>query len=161
MRRTRRRAAYYLVLFGTMLAAYTLVYRWGMTTFEGETPSIAHSLRFVVETITTVGYGTDADWTSDAMHLLATGMMLTGVVFFFLSLPLLVIPLFEEALSPSPPTSVDLSDHVVICGFTGRGETFIDELTAWDTDYVVESGDELIVAGSDEGINRFTELARD
>lgn len=141
MSRIRRRAVYYAILFVAMLAAYTVLYRWGMTVFEGETPSFALSLRFVVETITTVGYGTTADWTSDAMHLVATGMMLTGVLLFFLSLPLFVVPLFDEALSRSPPTSVDLSDHVVICGFTGRGETFIEELSAWDTDYVIVEPD--------------------
>lgn len=152
MERVRQRAAYYLVLFVAMLAAYTMIYRWGMATFEGEVPSMARSLRFVVETITTVGYGTEANWSSDAMNLMATGMILTGVLFFFLSLPLFVIPLFEVALSRSPPTNVDLADHVVICGFTGRGETFIEELSARDTDYaVVESDRERAMDLHDDG----------
>ena len=141
MTRWRRRTVYYVVLFVGVLAAYTAVYRWGMTTFEGADPTWGHSLQVVVETFTTVGYGSDSPWSTLEMNVIVTGMMLTGVLFFFMSLPLFVVPLFEEALSTSPPTSARLSDHVVLCGFTGRGETFIEELSAWDTDYVIVEPD--------------------
>jgi Trk K+ transport system NAD-binding subunit len=141
MNRLRRRAAGFVGVLAAVVASLTLVYRWSMATFEGETPTLARSLRFVVETMTTVGYGSEATWTSPAMDLVVTGMMITGVLFFFLSLPMLVVPMFEAALTSSPPTAVDLSDHVVLCGFSGRGEAFIEELSAWDADYVVVEAD--------------------
>jgi Trk K+ transport system NAD-binding subunit len=137
----RRRAVAFAALVVGVLSLYTLLYRWSLQVFEGETRSFARSLRFVVETITTVGYGTEATWASPEMNLVVTGMMLTGVLFFFLALPLLVVPMFDEALSTTPPTSVEMADHVVLCRFTGRGERFVEELSAWDTDYVVVEPD--------------------
>lgn len=141
MERIRRRAAGFVGVLASVIAAMTFLYRWGMITFESRTPSLARSLRFVVETMTTVGYGTEATWESATMELLVTGMMIIGVVFFFLSLPLLVIPLIEAALSTTPPTEVAREDHVVLCGFSGRAEAFLEELDAWDTDYVVVEPD--------------------
>lgn len=137
----RRRAVAFAALGGGVLSLYTLVYRWSLQAFEGETRSFARSLRFVVETITTVGYGTEATWSTVEMNIVVTGMMLTGVLFFFLALPLLVVPMFDEALSTTPPTSVEMTDHVVLCRFTRRGERFVEELSAWDTDYVVVEPD--------------------
>jgi Trk K+ transport system NAD-binding subunit len=133
----RRRLASYLGALVAILALYTYLYRWGVGTFEGRTVPLATSLRFVVETVTTVGYGSQATWQSAELNLMVTGMILTGVSFFFLSLPLLVVPLFEEAMSTTPPGRVDLEDHVIICGFTGREEAFIGELSAWESEYAV------------------------
>lgn len=141
MPRVRRRAAGYVAVLATVVAGQTIVYRWGMAAFEGERPTLARSLRFVIETMTTVGYGSEATWDTAAMEFVVVGMMLTGVAFFFLSLPLLVVPLIEQALSTDPPTEVHLEDHVVLCGFSGRGEAFIDELDAWDTDHVIVEPD--------------------
>jgi Trk K+ transport system NAD-binding subunit len=133
----RRRLAAYVGALAAVLTLYTFLYRWGVRTFEGRTVSPATSLRFVVETVTTVGYGSEATWSSPELNLMVTGMILTGVTFFFLSLPILVVPLFEEAMSTTPPTSVDMTDHVVICGFSGREEAFVEELSAWDAAHVV------------------------
>lgn len=56
----------------------------------------------------------------------------------FLTLPLFIGPWVEERLRATAPTAIEgMSDHVVLCEFTPRGETAIEELTAWDRDYVV------------------------
>jgi len=139
----QRRTLIYLVgLAGTILA-FAVAYDYGMSAFEGEPREFLHSLQVVVETFTTTGFGSDAPWESTGMRLLVITMDITGVVLIFLALPVLLFPLFEEAIETNAPTTVerDLEDHVVICEFTPRGETLVAELASWDVDYVVVEPD--------------------
>ena len=137
----QRRTVRSLVVLATLMGAYALVYDYGMSAFEGEPETFLHSLQVVVEAFTTTGFGSDAPWTSPAMNLLVIAMDLTGVALIFLALPVVVFPLLEETLSTSAPSSVDLTDHVVICAYTPRGETLIEELTSREIPYVVLEAD--------------------
>jgi len=138
----RRTLIYILGLAGVMLA-FTGAYDYGMSAFENDPREFLHALQVVVETFTTTGYGSDAPWSSDVMRLFVITMDITGVVLIFLALPVLLFPLFEEAIETNAPTTVerDLADHVVICEFTPRGETLVTELESWDVDYVVVESD--------------------
>jgi len=109
----------------------------------------------VVETFTTTGYGEDADWQSPATILLVISMMFTGVFFIFMALPLFVVPWIEERLSTTPPTSIPgLTDHVVICTYTDRSETLVEELDVVDVDYVVVEPDrELATELFEDGVS--------
>ena len=134
---TRRAAEYLLGAFGVMVLL-AFVYQWGFATFEGEQVDYIHSLYIVVETFTTTGFGRDAGrWTSDGMLVLMTVMQLAGVGLIFLALPAVVVPLVNEALTSSPPKTADLTDHVVICEFTPRGEMLVRELRSRDQPYVI------------------------
>jgi len=134
---TRRAAEYLLGAFGVMVLL-AFVYQWGFATFEGEQVDYIHSLYIVVETFTTTGFGRDAGrWNSDGMLVLMTVMQLAGVGLIFLALPAVVVPLVNEALTSSPPSTTDLTDHVVICEFTPRGEMLVRELRSRDQPYVV------------------------
>ena len=139
----QRRTVIYLVGLAGVILAYTVAYDYGMSAFEGEPREFLHSLQVVVETFTTTGFGSDAPWESTGMRLLVITMDITGVVLIFLALPVLLFPLFEEAIETNAPTAVerDLEDHVVICEFTPRGETLVTELESWDVDYVVVEPD--------------------
>ncbi|WP_080509283.1 potassium channel family protein [Candidatus Halobonum tyrrellensis] len=124
------------------MVALAFVYQWGMATFEGADVEYVHALYVVVETFTTTGFGLDADrWTSDRMLGLMVVFQLVGVGLIFLALPAIVIPLVGEALSSSPPAGSELTDHVVLCSFTPRGETLVRELDARDQPYVVVEPD--------------------
>lgn len=133
----RRTSQYVVVLVGVMFG-YAAVYDAGMSVFEGSPISFLHSLQVVVETFTTTGFGSDAPWTTPEMNVLVIVMDLTGVVLIFLALPVLVFPLFEEAISTTVPTAAaDLEDHVVVCTLTPRGETLVDELDSVGVDHLV------------------------
>jgi Trk K+ transport system NAD-binding subunit len=134
----RRTSQYVVVLVGVMFG-YAAVYDAGMSVFEGSPISFLHSLQVVVETFTTTGFGSDAPWTTPEMNVLVILMDLTGVVLIFLALPVLVFPLFEEAISTTVPTAAaaDLEDHVVVCTLTPRGETLVDELDSVGVDHLV------------------------
>ncbi|MFB6165442.1 MAG: TrkA family potassium uptake protein [Haloarculaceae archaeon] len=143
MARRRRRAYYYLGAIAGVTLLYTIAYMYGMTYLEGEPRTLLESFMQVVETFTTTGFGEDAGlWTSPWMLLLIILMQANGVFFIFMALPLFVAPWIEERLSTSPPTAVtDLTDHVLVCSYTSRGQTLIDELEALDVPYVVMEAD--------------------
>ena len=138
----RRTLIYIVGLAGTILA-FAVAYDYLMATVENRPQEFTRSLRVAVETFTTTGYGSDSPWSTHTLRLFVVVMDLTGVVLIFLALPVLLFPLFEEAIETNAPTAVerDLSDHVVICQFTPRGETLVTELESWDVDYVVVESD--------------------
>jgi Trk K+ transport system NAD-binding subunit len=138
MHRRQRRALYYLVTFLLVILFYTFAYQWAIATFEGVERGFFESLLVVVETFTTTGYGEDAIWNSPPMILLLISMMFTGVFFIFMALPLFVVPWIEQRLSTTLPTDAnDLEDHVVICAYTDRSQTLVDELDVVDIPYLV------------------------
>ena len=133
----QRRTGYYLLTLAAIMAAYSVLYYYGMIYFEGEGISFLHAVQVVVETFTTTGFGSDSPWRSDVMNVLVIVMDLTGVFIIFLALPVLLFPLFEDRLSRNAPTSVEgLSDHVIIAGYSPRGAALVDELTARNHDHV-------------------------
>jgi Trk K+ transport system NAD-binding subunit len=138
----QRRLLLYVSVAVAAMFAYAVVYRWSMAAFEGLSVSYVESLHVVVETFTTTGYGEDAGkWDSTPMLGVMMLMQVTGVTLIFLTLPLFLVPLVEEALRTAPPKTADESGHVVICTFTSRGDTLVDELASMDVPYVVVEED--------------------
>lgn len=149
-----RRIGFSLVGVLGILVVYSLVYQWGMATFEGEQRTVLQSAQTVVEILTTAGFGGDADdWTTGAMALIVIGMNLTGVLLVFLALPLFVVPLFQRALATQPAESTDLTDHVIICSHTEREDVLRNELEAAGVPYVfIESNPETVTELTGDGI---------
>ncbi|MDS0474471.1 NAD-binding protein [Natrinema sp. 1APR25-10V2] len=148
-----RRIALSLAAVLALVLVYAGVYQVGMAAFEGETMSYVHAVQIVVETLTTAGFGGDAPWESTAMNLFVIAMNLTGVLLVFLALPLIVVPLFQQALEDRPPEETDLTDHVVICSHTPRSDVLAEELEAANVPYVFIDGDpELVVELVNDGI---------
>ncbi|WP_224449046.1 potassium channel family protein [Haloprofundus salilacus] len=136
----------------SVVAAFTLLYFWGMRTLENRPRSIFQALNTVIETMTTTGYGADSPWRTPAMNLFVATMQVTGVVIGFVTLRVLVIPLFERApLRLDDRLSVK-NDHVVVAEYQRDTEILLDELEELDVDYVlVESDDEEAKRLSDDG----------
>ena len=149
----RRRTVYSSVVLAILMLGYAVVYDYAMSTFENEQRTFLHSLQVVVETFTTTGFGSDSPWISPELNLLVILMDLTGVALIFLALPALLFPLLEDTLRTTPPTETqDLSEHVVICTYTARGETLVAELDNRGVEYVLvepdrETAVELYAAG--------------
>ena len=143
----RQRVAYYSLVLALLMLGYAVVYDYAMSAFEGEPETLLHSLQVVVETFTTTGFGSDSPWQSPELNLLVIVMDLTGVALIFLALPALIFPLLEETLTTTPPTEVEgMTDHVVICTYTARGETLVAELESRDVEYVLVESDRDIAA---------------
>ncbi|WP_247010327.1 potassium channel family protein [Halorientalis litorea] len=138
-----RRVGYYvLLLFGTT-AAFTLLYNFGMATWEGRPQPLYRSLEIVIQSFTTTGYGEDAGWTTLQMNVLVITMQLAGIGLILTAVDVFAVPWLRDALSPTAPETVpELSDHVVVCGFTPRTDAFVDELDAREQAYVLVEPDE-------------------
>lgn len=145
----QRRIGYYVALTAGLILVYSVVYHYGMYAFEGESQSYLQSLQFVVETFTATGYGSQAGWSSPEMNLMVILMDFSGVGVVFLALPVLLFPLFEEAMSTSPPGELEspLEDHVVVCTYTPRADPLISELESNGVDYVLVEPDRELATG--------------
>ncbi|MFB6153668.1 MAG: TrkA family potassium uptake protein [Halodesulfurarchaeum sp.] len=137
MRHQRRRLFVYVASVAVIVSGYTLAYVWAMGALEGRPRTFLDGLLMVVETFTTVGYGEDAPWEHPITQVLVIAMQLSGILLVFAALPLVLVPYLEDRLSISAPTSISASDHVIVCGFSSRGRTLIEELVADDVEYVV------------------------
>jgi hypothetical protein len=139
-RRQRLVLAYAAGVVAVVLV-YTVVYNAGMAALEGRSQSIFHSFQIVIETMTTTGYGSDSPWATPEMNLLIVTMQVTGVGIGFVTLRVLVIPLFERApLNLDDRLSVK-DDHVVVAEYRRDTELLLDELETLGVDYVLLDSD--------------------
>lgn len=142
MNRVRRRELDFLVAFVAIVAVYTVLYKLGMQHLDGRPRGWAHSFGVIIESMTSTGYGSDSPWRHWAMELFMPIVQLTGVVAIFAAIPVIILPLFERALSERAPRSIpELTDHVVLCEYTDHGETLVEELEAREVDYVIVESD--------------------
>ncbi|MFB6293273.1 MAG: TrkA family potassium uptake protein [Halonotius sp.] len=120
----------------------TVTYHTVMIRFEGASPTLAHSLQVVVETVTGTGYGSDAPWTTPVANGLVVLMDLSTFLVLFVVFPYVFQPVLETALLPSLPATTDADDHVVVCGTPRLTDRLIDDLAGRDIDLVVVTDDE-------------------
>jgi Trk K+ transport system NAD-binding subunit len=137
--RRYRYVAYYVLGLALMVFLFTLVYNWGMRTFEGEVHTIFHSFQVVIETMTTTGYGADSPWDSAVMNLFIVLMQLSGILVAFFTLRLIVIPLFSSAEVDLDGRLSPKQDHVIVCEYRRESEVLLDELDTLGIDYVLVS----------------------
>ncbi|PEN12717.1 potassium transporter [Longibacter salinarum] len=132
-----RRFLYAIGTVSAVFLLYAMVYQWCMRTFEGEPVTYIQALQVVVEAITTAGFGGHAPWQSGVLNVMVLAMNLTGVLFVFLAVPVFLVPLFREVIRSHPPSSTDITGHIIICTHTARGDAFISELIARNQGYVI------------------------
>jgi Trk K+ transport system NAD-binding subunit len=137
-RRDRRIAAYFVGIF-VLVLGLTVAYNWGMATLEGEPQSFWRSLTAVVETMTTTGYGSDAPWETPAMNLLMVFIQVTGIGLGFVTLRLVIIPLFTRAEVDLDERLPPKRDHVVVCDYQRDPAVLLDELADNGVEYVLLS----------------------
>ena len=135
-----RHVIYYLLGLVLLVLLYTAVYNHAMARLEGVDQSIFASFEFVVQTMTTTGYGQDADvWSHPLMFLFVTLTQISGIAIGFFTLRLIIIPLFtgaevnlDDRLSPK-------HDHVIICEYRRDSAVLLDELRELGVEYVLIS----------------------
>ena len=101
MDRRTRFTIYYLIIVVSVLSGFVVLYNYGVATWEDRPQPLYRSIEVVVQTVTTVGYGGDAPWSSLQMNYLVSLRALSGLVLIFAALPVLVVPLFEDAFRSS------------------------------------------------------------
>ncbi|ELZ10728.1 TrkA-N domain-containing protein [Halovivax asiaticus JCM 14624] len=138
-----RRTAYYLGLVAVTTVFFTLLYAYGMATWEGRPRPWYQALEIVFQSFTTTGYGQDAGWDTPQMNVLVITMQLTGIGLILTAVDVFAVPWLQRALEESLPTAApDADDHVILCTYSSRGEAFLDELDSRGRDAVVLEPDE-------------------
>jgi Trk K+ transport system NAD-binding subunit len=151
--RRNRIVLYYLSGLVVLVGAYAMLYNIAMAQLEGINQSIYASLEFVVQTMTTTGYGQDADlWSHPLMYLLVTVTQISGIAVGFFTLRLIIIPLFTGAEVNLDNRLTPKQNHVIICEYRRDSAVLLDELDELGIEYVlISSSEENAKELSDEG----------
>jgi len=129
----------YFLAFAILIGLYTYIFHAFYPVLENKPLSWTNALFFVVESMTTVGYGDLVPFANDLTMLLAIQIMISGVIMIFIVVPLLLAPFLTALLAPSPPrrTPHILSGHTVIFGHDELTKSVVDSLTISDHDIVI------------------------
>jgi voltage-gated potassium channel len=131
--------AIYFLAFAMLIALYTYIFHLFYPLLENKPLSWANALLFVVESMTTVGYGDLLPFHNDITMLLAIQIMISGVIMIFIVVPLLLAPFLTTLLAPTPPKKTPhvLNGHAVVFGYDQLTHAVIDGLMIADHDIVI------------------------
>ena len=151
--RRNRLVVYYLSGLFALILVYTVTYNVALSELEGVDQSIFASFEFIVQTMTTTGYGQDSSiWSHPVMFLFVAGTQISGIALGFFTLRLIIIPLFTGAEVNLDNRLTPKSDHVIVCEYRRDSAVLLDELTQLGIDYVLlSSSEENAKDLSDEG----------
>jgi voltage-gated potassium channel len=129
----------YFFAFALLIGLNTYLFYSYYPLLESKPLSWSESLLFVVESMTTVGYGELLPFSSEITRLLAIQIILSGVIMIFVVIPLLLAPFLTTLLAPAPPrrTPHRLSGHTVVMGYDEITRSVIDSLAISDHDMVI------------------------
>ena len=136
----------YFFAFAMLIALYTYIFHTVYPVLENKLISWPQALLFVVESMTTVGYGWLLPFSNDLTMFLAIQIMLSGVIMIFVVIPLLLAPYLTTLLAPAPPRKTPhmLSGHTVVMGYDELTRSVIDSLTISEHDIVIIEQDKAI-----------------
>ncbi|MDD1727865.1 MAG: NAD-binding protein, partial [Methanospirillum sp.] len=134
----------YILLFFLVIIAYVLIFWYYYPIYEGQDVSLMKSLLFVMETITTVGYGEFVPFKTDQMAFVAIVIMASGIVAFFGIINILITPMIQARIQPTPPQKLPFTPHkhVIIFGYSQVIQEVIDNLKAIGTTVVLIEEDQ-------------------
>jgi len=129
----------YFIAFALLIGLYTYIFHLFYPVLEDKPLSWVNALLFVVESMTTVGYGELLPFKNDLTMLLAIQIMISGVIMIFIVVPLLLAPFLTTLLAPTPPKKTPhiLSGHTVLFGYDELTKSVVDSLMISDHDIVI------------------------
>lgn len=107
-------------LFLIIIVVLIPVVKYMMLAYEGREITIGQAAIFIVQTITTTGYGELLPFESYPMVVLSILLMVSGVFMIFMIAGTLMATLIESRIVPKAPTITKMTGHVV---FTAYNET--------------------------------------
>ena len=136
----------YFIAFAMLIALYTYIFHLFYPLLENKSISWASALLFVVQSMTTVGYGEILPFSNDLTMLLSIQIILSGVVMIFVVIPLLLAPYLTTLLAPTPPRKTPhvLSGHTVVMGYDELTRSVVDSLTISEHDILIIEQDKAI-----------------
>jgi len=141
--RRDRLVTYYLTGLAALIVVYTVTYNFALAQLEGVNQSIFASFEFIVQTMTTTGYGQDSSiWSHPLMFLFVAATQISGIALGFFTLRLIIIPLFTGAEVNLDNRLTSKQDHVIICEYRRDSAVLLDELRELGIEYVLISSSE-------------------
>ena len=153
--RRDRLILYYMLGLVTVVLTYAVLYNQTLARLEGVNQSLFASLEFVIQTMTTTGYGQDSgQWSHPLMFLMVSLTQVTGIGIGFFTLRMIIIPLFTGAEVNLDNRLTAKDDHVIICEYRRDSAVLLDELDELGIEYVLlSSSRENAKALSDDGFS--------
>src|SRR4030042_942376 len=129
----------YFLACSLLVAVNTYIFYSYYPLLESKPLSWTEALMFVVESMTTVGYGDLLPFGNDITRFLAIQFMLSGVIMIFIVIPLILAPFLTSLLAPAPPRRLPhhLSGHTVVMGYDELTSSVVDSLSISDHDIVI------------------------
>ncbi|MDD1684310.1 MAG: potassium channel protein [Methanoregula sp.] len=131
--------AIYFLAFALLIGLYTYIFHLFYPVLENKPITWTSALLFVVQSMTTVGYGELLPFHNDLTMLLAIQIMISGVIMIFVVIPLLLAPFLTTLLAPTPPKKTPhvLHGHTVVFGYDQLTHSVVDSLMIADHDIVI------------------------
>jgi voltage-gated potassium channel len=127
----RIKIASYFLLFAVQIIAYTAIFYFAYPFLEKKPITWPQSLFFVVETVTTVGYGDLLPFQNNITLFITIVMMITGIILIFMIIPLLLVPILSSFFQSTPPKRppYELNGHVIIVGYGELTKSLVESLS--------------------------------
>jgi len=118
--------ALYMMGILNLILIYSILFLYLRDEFSGTDSGVITAVYWVIQTITTLGYG-EIYPVSSLGRLLVTIIIFSGIVSIFVFFPMVLTPWLERRIRRLP-TKVNMGGHIVICGYSALVETLIEEL---------------------------------
>lgn len=146
MLNSRRRLLALIVSILLLLVGSALLYMVLMSSLEHQERGFWRALGWAAETITSTGYGADAEWSHPILILFIIALQFFGVFIVYLVVPIFLIPYLEERFETRLPRKLakPLEDHVVIFRYGPAVENLIPRLEGSGVPVVVLEENETV-----------------
>jgi Trk K+ transport system NAD-binding subunit len=121
----------YFLLFAAQIIIYTSIFHYAYPLLEKKPITWPSSLLFVLETVTTLGYGELLPFENEITILITIVMLITGVILIFMIIPLLLVPILSSIFQRAPPKKPPhaLTGHVIMVGFSELTKSLVESLS--------------------------------
>jgi voltage-gated potassium channel len=125
-----------------LIAVLVPIVKYLMANFEGREVTTGQAVIFIVQSLTTTGYGELLPFHSFPMVSLTILLMVSGVFIIFMIAGTLMATLIESMITPKAPTFTRLTGHVVFTAFNETVARTIRLIKQHNIPYVVACEDQ-------------------
>jgi voltage-gated potassium channel len=155
----RAKISLFFFIFAAQIIAFTSIFHYAYPVLEGKPISWPTALLFVLETVTTVGYGDLLPFANELTILFAIIVMITGILLIFMVIPLLLVPYLSTIFLSAPPKKLphEFHDHVVIVGYGELTKALLESIRISDLPVLiaVSTPEAARVAGRESGTKAY------
>ncbi len=133
--------------FFLLIIALIPLARYLMLTYEGREITMGQAAVFIVQTITTTGYGEFLPFKSHYMVALSIFLMISGVFMIFMIAGTLMATLIESRIVPRAPTVTRMSRHIVFTDYNEMVARTIKLIERYHIPYIVAAREQSEAVG--------------